>query len=478
MNEIVGTLYYVLANDVNADWAQHAEADTYFLFNVLMMEMRDVYVPDLDEHVTGIQGRISNMETLLTTHDPEVQEHLQELGIDASFYAVRWLTTLLSREFLLPDTIRLWDSMFASSHKENFMRYVCGTMVLLVREDLLKGDFSSNLRLLQRYPPCNVDQLLASSRALWIYESQITLACHKGGISLHQALHTIHPSPSILMAFGLRGGVAPTLTDSLEQAATHAVQSAKDNVARGEGILGMGMRRKAVGLWNKWKEEPVATTPTVAIPAPPAVKSSSVTETNTIPTPRRAWSRGPSNNSQNGSGTAANDNNDVPAIPSASPSSRIWKSRDGSNGSANSTTVAPPSADSLRSRLWNRGGSANEAEAAVTDGTTTTSTATTPTPLAEPMRSRIWNRSRNNTADSGNSGGEIGKSPRALISKHHQEEQEQYPKEQAPDMIEITTAVDKTSISDPNGDTNEGTRNAASNLAQRSSMKDIMEVLS
>lgn len=55
MNEIIGTIYYVLANDFNEDWAAEAEADSYFLFNTLMVEMRDVFVPDLDEADTGIQ---------------------------------------------------------------------------------------------------------------------------------------------------------------------------------------------------------------------------------------------------------------------------------------------------------------------------------------------------------------------------------------------------------------------------------------
>jgi hypothetical protein len=478
MNEIVGTLYYVLANDVNAEWAQHAEADTYFLFNLLMMEMRDVFVPDLDSHVTGLQGRISNMQTLLATHDPDVQRHLQELGIDASFYAVRWLTTLLSREFLLPDTIRLWDSMFASTHKENFLRYVCGTMVLLVREDLLKGDFSSNLRLLQRYPPCNVDHLLESSRALWIYESQITLACHKGGISLHQALHTIHPPPTILMAFGLRGGVAPTLTDSLEQAATLAVQTAKDSLGRGEGIL--GMRRKARGLWNKWKEEvpipqeiPVVTTTaeTAIIPEPAPAAEPTTLATEAVTASRRvAWgNRGSSSRSMNGS-------NDAPAVSSPPPTSRIWN-RDGSNGSgsngsanksngsagsANKTTVAvnaaeAPALPSLRSRLWNRGGLSSE---------------TVPVTTTEPMISRLWNhRSTDNNSEHSGSG-DIIEAPRDLDSEPHQP---QHPEEQAPDMMELTTAVDKASIRDRNDD--DGDTNAASNLFQRSSLKDLQDIL-
>eukprot|EP00980_Cylindrotheca_fusiformis_P024912 scaffold12720_cov152-Cylindrotheca_fusiformis.AAC.1 len=215
MNEIIGTIYYVLANDHNSEWANHAEADSYYLFHALMMDMKDVFVPDMDDTNTGIQGRIANLQRLLQTHDPEVYEHLQEVGIDASFFAIRWLTTLLSREFLLPDTIRLWDSMFSSTHKENFLRYVCGTMVMTVRDDLLRGDFGQCLRLLQSYPPGDVDSILVSSRSLWIYESQITLACHRGGVSLHQALQSISPpsNRSLIMAFGMRGGIAPRMTN-------------------------------------------------------------------------------------------------------------------------------------------------------------------------------------------------------------------------------------------------------------------------
>ena len=244
MNEIVGTIYYVLANDHHSEWANHAEADTYFLFHAIMMEMRDVFVPDMDATHTGIQGRISNLQNLLKTHDPEVYEHLQEYGIDASFFAIRWLTTLLSREFLLPDTIRLWDSMFASTHKENFLRYVCGTMVLMVREDLLKADFGQCLRLLQSYPPQDVDSILESSRSLWIYESQITLACHKGGISLHQALQAVKPPSTIIMAFGMRGGVAPRL--SLQVASSSSSNNTNNNDT-GNGFFGRAKR-----LWGGW----------------------------------------------------------------------------------------------------------------------------------------------------------------------------------------------------------------------------------
>jgi hypothetical protein len=366
MNEIVGTIYYVLANDHNSDWANYAESDTYSLFHTLMMDMRDVFVPDMDMHTSGIQGRIDNMQKLLATHDPEVQAHLDECGIDASFYAIRWLTTLLSREFLLPDTIRLWDSMFASTHKENFLRYVCGTMVMMVREDLLKGDFSSCLRLLQSYPPKNVDDILESSRSLWIYESQITLACTKCGISLHQALQIVSPPPAIIMAFGLRGGMAPNLSEQLHYTASQVqeqVQTAK------EGLLGRAKR-----FWGGWNGDETATTPTKTTPAPAEPESDLAPPSRF----RAAWNRGRSNTSDSETPSSSNGGTGTDAGADTDTKTGAGLASLQDETAANTPTATPVPAPARRA-IWNRGGTkAPEAEPE-------------PVPAAPAWRT-IWNR--------------------------------------------------------------------------------------
>jgi hypothetical protein len=243
MNEIVATIYVVLCSAHESDddnyndhqqhddvrnWSAHAEADTYWLFYLLLQEIKDVFLSDRDSTELGIQGRIATMSELLKKHDPAVAEHLEEIGIESGFFAIRWWTTLLSREFEAKDVVRLWDSLFASTHKDNFLRYVCVTMVMAIREDLLMGDFSKCLRLLQNYPFKDVHILLASTRALWMYESTITVACHKGGISLHQALQAITPPPSIIMAFGLRCG---SLNLSQEDNRREAIDVALDQAA-------------------------------------------------------------------------------------------------------------------------------------------------------------------------------------------------------------------------------------------------------
>ena len=268
MNEIVGTIYYVLAMDPTTSsrnkkerhysWADHAEADTYYLFNALLnkMEVRDVFVADLDHHSeSGLHARIKNIEMLLKEHDPEVYNHLKgALGMDSSFYAIRWLTTLLSREFQLPDTIRLWDSLLASKHKENFLRYVCASMVMAVRDRLLRGDFGTCLKLLQNYPSGEIaiDDLLESSRALWIYETQISLACQKGGIPLRQALKVITPPEGVIMAFGRPGGKPLGLASQISSPVVGVMRDVASTAVAANNNVGklMGRAKKLWGGWN------------------------------------------------------------------------------------------------------------------------------------------------------------------------------------------------------------------------------------
>ncbi len=78
MHEIVGTIHYVLANDLNDEWADHAEAATYWLLNTLLADMRDAFICDIDESDTGRQGRIANKHTPLGRPKPEVKGHSAE----------------------------------------------------------------------------------------------------------------------------------------------------------------------------------------------------------------------------------------------------------------------------------------------------------------------------------------------------------------------------------------------------------------
>ncbi|KAF5928209.1 hypothetical protein HPG69_016582 [Diceros bicornis minor] len=181
MNEIVGPLYYTFATDPNSEWKEHAEADTFFCFTNLMAEIRDNFIKSLDDSQCGITYKMEKVYSTLKDKDVELYLKLQEQNIKPQFFAFRWLTLLLSQEFLLPDVIRIWDSLFADDSRFDFLLLVCCAMLILIREQLLEGDFTINMRLLQmsarsyRKPRSSKTRSSLAARGPGLEEKTLTL---------------------------------------------------------------------------------------------------------------------------------------------------------------------------------------------------------------------------------------------------------------------------------------------------------------
>lgn len=70
MNDLCAPLYYLFAQDpVNSD---DAEADTFFCFSLMMIDMRDSFVDALDHTEDGLLGQISRFSSLLRVVDVKV----------------------------------------------------------------------------------------------------------------------------------------------------------------------------------------------------------------------------------------------------------------------------------------------------------------------------------------------------------------------------------------------------------------------
>ncbi|CAM9438744.1 unnamed protein product [Chrysoparadoxa australica] len=160
MNEIAGTLYYVLATDPDKEWQVHSEPDSFWLFQSVMGQCRDLYMQSLDSSESGMHGTIADFSELLRINDRRLHARFQAQDLQPSFYAMRYFSTLLAREFVLPDTIRLWDSLFADGNHKRFVCRLCVSMLIEQRVALLEGDFAANMKLLQSYPPTDVARLL------------------------------------------------------------------------------------------------------------------------------------------------------------------------------------------------------------------------------------------------------------------------------------------------------------------------------
>uniref|UniRef100_A0A5B7B7J3 Putative TBC1 domain family member 13 n=1 Tax=Davidia involucrata TaxID=16924 RepID=A0A5B7B7J3_DAVIN len=162
MNEILAPLFYVFRNDPNEEHAAFAEADTFFCFVEVLSGFRDHFCQQLDNSVVGIRSTITKLSQLLKEHDEELWRHLEvTTKVNPQFYAFRWITLLLSQEFNFADSLLIWDTLLSDPEgpQETLLR-ICCAMLILVRRRLLAGDFTSNLKLLQNYPPTNISHLL------------------------------------------------------------------------------------------------------------------------------------------------------------------------------------------------------------------------------------------------------------------------------------------------------------------------------
>ncbi|CAF4745619.1 unnamed protein product [Pieris macdunnoughi] len=166
MNEIIGPIYHTFAVDPNMEQRKNAEADCFFCFTNLMAEIRDFFIRSLDETESGINNMMFRLSERLKMNDYAVWERLSKQELRPQYYSFRWLTLLLSQEFSLPDVERIWDSLFADSTRFDFLISVCCAMILLVRDDIMTGDFASNVKLLQHFPPMDVSLIVTKARTI------------------------------------------------------------------------------------------------------------------------------------------------------------------------------------------------------------------------------------------------------------------------------------------------------------------------
>ncbi|EEC77143.1 hypothetical protein OsI_15582 [Oryza sativa Indica Group] len=141
---------------------ESAEPDAFFCFVELLSGFRDNFCKQLDNSVVGIRSTISKLSQLLKRHDEELWRHLEVVTkVNPQFYAFRWITLLLTQEFNFRDCIHIWDALLGDPEgPQATLLRICCAMLILVRRRLLAGDFTANLKLLQSYPPTNIDHLL------------------------------------------------------------------------------------------------------------------------------------------------------------------------------------------------------------------------------------------------------------------------------------------------------------------------------
>uniref|UniRef100_A0A803LHA4 Rab-GAP TBC domain-containing protein n=1 Tax=Chenopodium quinoa TaxID=63459 RepID=A0A803LHA4_CHEQI len=167
MNEILAPIYYVFCTDPVEENAANAEADSFGCFVRLLSDSVDHFCQQLDNNSSvGIHSTLSRLQEMLKVNDEELWQHLEvTTKVNPQFYAFRWITLLLTQEFQFNTILRIWDSLLSHpSGVQDMLLRICCAMLIHVKNILLKGDFATNLYLLQHYPKVDIEQLLQEAR--------------------------------------------------------------------------------------------------------------------------------------------------------------------------------------------------------------------------------------------------------------------------------------------------------------------------
>ncbi|SCN62869.1 TBC domain protein, putative [Plasmodium chabaudi chabaudi] len=165
MNEILAPLYYTIFNDPLCNCLLQGEADIFFCFIELMHRQKDVFCEGLDNTDNGINGKLKKFSLLLKFKEYELWEKLYTLKIETQYYAFKWILLLLTQEFDIADTIVLYDQ-FIINNNEHFILYICLVICMKLKNTLLCGNFTVNLKLLQNIPPFDPYDLICEAKKI------------------------------------------------------------------------------------------------------------------------------------------------------------------------------------------------------------------------------------------------------------------------------------------------------------------------
>ena len=141
MNEIIAVIYYIFENDDNPFMINYTESDSYYTFEILLEEIKQVFMMDnINYSQLFISQQITFIKKLLEKIDLELLNHFEKEEIILDSFLIRWLFVLFAQEFHLDTTINFWDRMFTQKNKINFLCYVSVALLINNRDLLIKMD--------------------------------------------------------------------------------------------------------------------------------------------------------------------------------------------------------------------------------------------------------------------------------------------------------------------------------------------------
>lgn len=159
MNEIISPIYYCYSLDKTCD-LDNIEADTFWSFSALMEDIKKYFININNKEKGGICDKINLFEIMVSKIQKDIFIKFQNNNIRIFHFAFRWINLFFSQQFILPDLIRIWDTIFCEEDRYYFVYYFGLAILEYKKNGLLRNKFYDTLEELQKKELADVDKIM------------------------------------------------------------------------------------------------------------------------------------------------------------------------------------------------------------------------------------------------------------------------------------------------------------------------------
>jgi hypothetical protein len=159
MNEIIAPIYYCYSLDKTCDM-ENIEADTFWSFSSLMEDIKKHFININDKQKGGICDKINLFELMVSKIHKDIFIKFRNNNIRIFQFAFQWINLFFSQQFILPDLIRIWDTIFCEDDRYDFVYYFGLAILEYKKSGLLGKNFFETVEELQKKELADVNKII------------------------------------------------------------------------------------------------------------------------------------------------------------------------------------------------------------------------------------------------------------------------------------------------------------------------------
>lgn len=141
MNEIIAIIFYIFSKDDNPFIEKYKESDSYFIFEKLMEEIKDIFIMEnINYSQLFIKEQIEQIKKILKKIDLELINYFEDIGVEIDNFVMRWLLVLFAQEFTMDVAVNFYDRVFTQKNKIKFICYISAAIIEKNKNTLIKLD--------------------------------------------------------------------------------------------------------------------------------------------------------------------------------------------------------------------------------------------------------------------------------------------------------------------------------------------------